>query len=434
MDFDPTHYSPEEMKQLLGLTVVSEESIRQAVEREIAKHPDNEEIISFYQGIQSSLMSTISRNVNPDVKNIITRILHIDSSHLPSYADTSTTDKFTFTLSDQINNVISLSLVSIELPQSWYTFALSKGTSCFVYYRQTEDTSGNIFYTQDTFLLDDGNYSVSSLLKAMRGKVRVVDATFGYSVHVPSGKVSFTSQYPFKIMWHDTAMIVSGLSTTYVNYHLGVLVGFPQVVAESALNTDGTLHVLTATTPIQVSGTRYVTLELNDYSSNRISNNIVLMNALPRIKVYAPDYYRPDTPQVRIGPNTTLVLADKTDNRSLSSKQVLNINSIVTPPPPGKLLIARQASNLFAKIPLKRSNYVTVSNGIDDVSEKGYAPHLAELAGAVQTNTREYFGPITLRTIEVSLYDDRGLLLGLNGMHWSCSIIVRSVYQKKSDV
>jgi hypothetical protein len=66
----------------------------------------------------------------------------------------------------------------------------------------------------------------------------------------------------------------------------------------------------------------------------------------------------------------------------------------------------------------------------DDISEKGYAPHLAEFAGAIQTNTREYFGPITLRNIEVSLYDDRGQLLGLNQMNWSCSIIVKSIYQK----
>jgi hypothetical protein len=415
MDFDPTHYSTEEMKRLLGIDVITEDSVRIATEREMAKHPDNDEILSFYQGVQSSLLSTI-RNVNPDVKNIITRIIHIDSAHLPSYADTTTTDKFTFTLSDQINNVISLSLVSIELPQSWYTFSFSKGTTSFVYYLDT---------VKYTYRLDDGNYTVTSLLTAIRDNIQDADGSFAYSLHKPSGKVTFSSSSPFKFMWHDTAMIISELSTTYTNYHIGILLGFTQVVSEATLVSDQ--YRLTAEHPVHVSGTRYVTLELNDFSSNRISNNIVLMNALPRIKVAAPDYYRSDTPQVRTGPNTTLVLSSD----KLTSKQTVNINSIIEPPPPGKLLIARQASNLFAKIPLKRNNYITVTNGQDDISEKGYAPHIAELAGAIQTNTREYFGPITLRSMEVSLYDDRGLPLGLNGIHWSCSIIVRSVYQKK---
>lgn len=431
MDFDPTHYSMEEMKLLLGLDVLTEESLRQAVEREMAKHPDNEEILSFYQGIQSSLLATLQRNVNPDVKNIITRILHIDSSHLPSYADTTTTDKFTFTLSDQINNVISLTLVSLELPQSWYTFTFAKGTTCFVYYKQTVDVSSNKVYVAYTYRLEDGNYSVSSLLKAIKDKVTVDDDTFNYTLHVPSGKVKFTSEFPFKIMWHDTAMINSELSTTYANYHLGILVGFPQVVSESIPVLGTETYAVEATTPVHVSGTRYVTLELNDYSSNRISNNIVLMNSLPRIKVYAPEYYRSDTPQVRVGPTTTLVLPSASDStRTLTQTQATNINSIIAPAPSGRLLIARQASNLFAKIPLKRNNYVTVSNGTDDVCEKGYAPPISEFAGSIQTNTREYFGPITLTNIEVALYDDRGLLLGLNGMNWSCSIIVRSVYQK----
>lgn len=420
MDFDPTHYSTEEMKRLLGIDVITEDSVRIATEREMAKHPDNDEIISFYQGVQSSLLSTI-RTVNPDVKNIITRIIHIDSSHLPAHADKTTTDKFTFTLSDQINNVISLSLVSIELPQSWYTFSFVKGTTAFLYYLDS---------VKYTFQLDDGNYTVTSLLTAIRNRIvgigyPIVDSTFAYFIHKPSGKVTFSSSLPFKFMWHDTAMIQSELSTTYANYHLGTMLGFSQVVSESILDTN---YVLTAENPLHVSGTRYVTLELNDFSSNRISNNIVLMNALPRIKVSAPDYYQSDTPQVRTGPNTTLIL--KSDYHT--SKQVLNINSIIEPPVPGKILIARQASNLFAKIPLRKNNYLTVTNGQDDISERGYASHISELAGSIQTNTREYFGPITLRSMEVSLYDDRGLPLGLNGMHWSCSIIVRSVYQKKS--
>lgn len=425
MDLDPSHYTTDEMKLLLGLELVTEETIRTATEREMYKHQDNQEYVSFFQGVQTALLGSLQKGVNPDVKNEFTRIIHIDSSHLPTYADTTTTDKFTFALSDQINNVISLSLESIELPQSWYTFAFAKGTASFVYYFPTlvKDKIVDVPYP---YTIPDGNYTVSSLLDTIQEVISEVDFSFEYTLHRQSGKVTFRSEKSFKFMWHDTAMIIPILSPTYANYHLGILLGFTNVVSE-AVEMTVLIHELAASRPINVSGTRYVILEVNDYSSNRISNNIVLMNALPRIKVPPPDYYRSDTPQVLVAPNTTLVLASD----RLTSRQTETANSIIDPAPIGRVLIARQASNLFAKIPLKRNNYLTHSNGLDDISEKGYAPHLAEFASSLQTNTREYFGPITLRTMEVSLYDDRGLPLGLNGMHWSCSILVRSVYQKK---
>ena len=153
------------------------------------------------------------------------------------------------------------------------------------------------------------------------------------------------------------------------------------------------------------------------------------MNALPRNKVQISEAFRSDAPQIRTGPNTTAALPSK----FLTSKQTDSINAILEVPLIGKQLIARQASNLFAKIPVKRTIYPTYNSTTsdDDVSEYGYTKHLAEFAGSIQSNTREYFGPITLRSMEVSLYDDRGLPLGLNGIHWSCSIMVKSVYQKK---
>lgn len=416
MDLDPSHYTLEEMKELLELKVVNEKTIRFAVEREMSKHTD-EKILSFYWGIQMALLGTL-QGVNPNVKNEFTRIIHIDSSHLPSYADTTTTDKFTFDLSDQINNVISLSLESIELPQSWYTFSFAKGTTSFAYF---------LGDTKYEYTLDDGNYTVTSLLTAIKTFIQEEDASFGYSLHRPSGKVTFYSDENFKFMWHDTAMIVYSLRNTYANYHLGTLLGFNSVVSESTYVFERIRYEIKTATPIHVAGTRYVTLEVNDYSSNRISNNIVLINSLPRIRVPPPDYYQSDTPQVRTGPNTTQVL----NNETLTAQQTTSLNSIIDPPPVGRILIARQASNLFAKIPLKRNNYITTTDGVDDISEKGYAPHIAELAGSLQLNTREFFGPITLRSLEVSLYDDRGLPLGLNGIHWSCSILVRCVYQKK---
>lgn len=650
MDFNITHYSNQELVQLLGLEVVTEESVRATIRDQLSKHPENQDLQDFFRAIQERLLSDLkTRSINPEQKNTITRIIHIDSSHVPLYVENFSSDKFLFQLSDPIPNVTSIKLLSVEIPQSWYTFSALKGNTRFVYYYYTVDYSiypydtyerfyytgyqdrvlinkvpdyvvnsdgylvdeygdpittiyqipvdgsgeplyvtdsqqGRLFYidTADIYVTDafnnytvlrdasenpiqnldasgnpintryaidgngdivyafdvsnnfqydpsgnfiyrvnlnggrqnidnlvaerfpyyqtpvtlslarygnvtfrdasnvsylvdnffrttikensflvtlpDGNYTIQSIFDAIKNLVRTGDGTFSddsfdYTIVKHSGKVILSSEYSFKIMWHDSAGIVPLLNLTYTNYHLGFYLGFnTDITYADVFNTseeeypyirkgrgmtptDNTLIYHTKFSPqvLNVNGTRYIILELNDFSSNRISNNIVLMNALPRNKVVINDQIKQDLPQIRTGFNTTAVLSG---TKNIKNAQLNVINNYSNPLPNGKQLIVRQASNLFAKIPLKRTAFLVYDQTSEDdnkdmVPELGYSRHVAELAGSVQANVREYLGPITLNNIEVSLYDDKGFLLGLNGMHWSCSIVVKSIYQKK---
>ena len=43
----------------------------------------------------------------------------------------------------------------------------------------------------------------------------------------------------------------------------------------------------------------------------------------------------------------------------------------------------------------------------------------------MQLNVRDYFGPVTLTTLTVSLWDDRGNVLGLNGLDWAFTLVVK---------
>jgi len=650
MDFNITHYSDQELVQLLGLDVVTEESVRATISDQLSKHPDNQALQTFFHAIQERLLNDLkNRSINPEQKTTITRIIHIDSSHVPLYVENFSSDKFLFQLSDPIPNVTSIKLLSVEIPQSWYTFSALKGNTRFVYYYytvdysiypydpydrfyytryqdrvlldkvpdfsvdsdgylvdasgnpittiyqipfdgngeplyitdvqqgrlfyvdtadiyatdtfenfvvqrdasgnalQNVDASGNPIYTrynidgngdivyafdlsgnvqydasgnfiyrvnlnngkqnidnliaerfayyqppivlnlarygdvsfldasnvsyvvdnffktaikENSFLvtLPDGNYTIQSIFDAIKNLVRtgngtLFDDSFDYTIVKHSGKVILSSEYSFKIMWHDSAGIVPLLNLTYTNYHLGFYLGFnTDITYADVFNAseeeypyirkgrgmgpnDNTLIYHTKFSPqvLNVNGTRYIILELNDFSSNRISNNIVLMNALPRNKVVINDQIKQDLPQIRTGFNTTSILSG---TKNVRNAQLNVINNYSNPLPNGKQLIVRQASNLFAKIPLKRNAFLVYDQASEDdnkdkVPELGYARHVAELAGAVQSNVREYLGPITLNNMEVSLYDDKGFLLGLNGMHWSCSIMVESIYQRK---
>ena len=48
---------------------------------------------------------------------------------------------------------------------------------------------------------------------------------------------------------------------------------------------------------------------------------------------------------------------------------------------------------------------------------------------ANDSDTRTYFGPVNLSKFRIRLLNDKGLILNLNNMDWSFSIIVTQLYQ-----
>ena len=76
-------------------------------------------------------------------------------------------------------------------------------------------------------------------------------------------------------------------------------------------------------------------------------------------------------------------------------------------------------SNYFAKIPLK------ISRNWDN----NYSTPYIEFTGQIQKNKREYFGPINIKKMRVTLLDDKGNILNINGLDWSFSLQTTHVYQ-----
>ena len=48
MDFNITHYSDQELVQLLGLDIVTEESVRMTIRDQLAKYPENQDLQVFF--------------------------------------------------------------------------------------------------------------------------------------------------------------------------------------------------------------------------------------------------------------------------------------------------------------------------------------------------------------------------------------------------
>ena len=76
------------------------------------------------------------------------------------------------------------------------------------------------------------------------------------------------------------------------------------------------------------------------------------------------------------------------------------------------------AQDVFALVPLKLAGQQNNTIYID-------------YSGTLQNQERVYFGPVNIQRMSVSLVNDRGELVDLNGANWSFSLICEQLYQQK---
>jgi len=462
MDLDVDHYSIDELTTLLNLdTELDRHNIIQTCENEMEKYSTKPEIVDFYKNVQKKLLETLpSENVgrtfitevkrgtiNPDIKNTITRIINIDSSsRLVSDIINNSTDNFVCELSDTLLNVTSMSLLSIEIPMGWYTFSQAKGTATFIISMNYAVSTTSTSYKSIPITIPDGNYTLIPLLETIKNLVNTSTSTsyptiintalvdFGYTYDNVNGRVTFftNSDTIFTLIWYDRHFLYPELVNSTLNNSVGKLLGFILPLVTSTLNAAG-IYQVTASSLVDISGTKYIMLSIHDYLQNRINTNITGLNILPRIKNKNPSYYSPDMTQYKTGPTNNSVIP--TTFMSQSKQTTINsINQFVI----NAKISACDNYKMFAKIPVKRVDWCKVNTGTDldgnttytqGTPDMGPVKLMVDMSGPLQLNIREYFGPVNLSMFEFKLYDDKGNLLGLNGLDWSCSLLIKSVYQ-----
>jgi len=73
-------------------------------------------------------------------------------------------------------------------------------------------------------------------------------------------------------------------------------------------------------------------------------------------------------------------------------------------------------TDVFAIIPLKKQ-------GLDS------GDTIVDLGSSLMYNTRTYFGPVNISRMRVSLQDDKGNVINMNGGDWSITIMAETLYQ-----
>lgn len=447
MDLDVSHYTPEDMMSLLGLDplTLSRDTIENAVQSKLSKPGLRPEVIEFYKDMERRLSDTLPPTptptyqvdtapgvLNPDLKNTVTRFINIDSSsRMELFPNNLSSDSFTFELTEPLQNVLSMSLYSVEIPQSWYNITAKKGTSAFIMYTTIE-----LNQTTSVIVVPDGNYSTLGILSTVQTAIAAqlpssVTVTVDYSP--TSGKCEFhfqmnsPEQLLVQMVWFDSSFQYESMLETRVNSSLGWMLGFREAVSTSVWNAAQSVAVMQASSIVDPSGTKYVVLALNDYKTNRINRSMLGVNTHPHTLIKKTQVYQDGLSQFKTSTSRLRYL--HASPRTVPDTTLQSINAISSQVNMKNRFAAYESSDAFAKIPLKKTDWNKMDTSGITITDNNPARLIVEAGGPLQMQSREYFGPVEITNLMVELYDDKGNLLGLNGMDWSCTLVVKSLYQ-----
>jgi hypothetical protein len=439
-------------------------------------------------GVSNNFQVPVAQDtLNPNLRNITKRFINLDSQfRQASGGSESISTNYTLDLSDPLINVLSLYLYSIQIPYTWYTIDYVYGNTCFWI-----TNSGNTF----KIFIEPGNYSSSQFCSALNnaftgfthpgpipdiavyiptnGKIKLIlDGWTDPSGNIIKTITQYSETFNSQTDAYFTFFDITGSKTCYesgtypcagssVQGHtfdgtLGWLMGFRlplQPIFSGGNTPQGVLNLY---------GTKYFILVLDDYNQNHINNGLITITELSK-SLPLPSYYTGSQPYIctpnitnlpsildtdavgnlsNITPAQAAALGVNPDNlfnslqdkvdfgtgsieqilpsapRTLTQAQIYTINEIIKNR--NKTISFRSKaptnSDTFAIIPIK---YGSMSTG----------QLYTEVSGQFQDNERIYFGPVDIDRLRITLLDDRGNVVDLHGADWSITLISENLYQ-----
>ena len=435
--------------------------------------PMKREIIGVNQNYE---IPVVQGQMNPNLKNVTTRIINIDSQfrqnnvpalknikyeNIPKPVSDSTwsSTQFTVDLTDSLLNVISLKLYSIQIPYTWYNIDYVYGNTCFIIKYNNGINSEEL-----VIKIPPGNYDKQLLVETITNVINnepTLLSLFSSDIFIEpqTGRVTIKiillTNPPIsniKIIFYNETLqncYKGCYNSIKINSSLGWILGFRNFEYNSFTPSGPTPESIgfstisiTGESVINITGPNYFLLAVDDYNVNRLNKGIVnIQNTISTLSL--PDYYTPGT-TIYTGPNTveveqptcytdqSLYSGDQAviDNpvtvpfftqnlpKTITQAQQYSVNEIIKNRQnnPSNKVCPPSTDNILALIPLKKNNL-------------NFGEIFVDYAGSFSNNIRTYFGPVDIERFGIKLYDDRGNIVNLNGVDWSFSMICESLYQ-----
>jgi hypothetical protein len=324
--------------------------------------------------------------INPIKYKTIKKTFNIDSRFRPNYYDTNSSDLHV-DLPERIDNITKMSLTSLEIPLSFYTFSNGLGNNVFsISYELFEQPTVTV-----PIILPDGNYQVSfvddtgakSIELAINEALRA--AIIGPTPAIPSSIPHPALQYLRYSIDTTSCKSVFAMTTDFVNNKKFKLMGWG---LQFNVNTTGALDP-EAPLPFRLGW--HLGFRTAGYESIVDGNNA---GAFASEGICYPK-----------GPTYIYISIDDYCNNSNNYFKAIYNDSI-------------NNNNIFARINLAS---IIASNGIYSVGGD-------ESLSTSLSRSREYFGPVNIQKLRITIYDEYGRIIILNNMDWSICLMFECVY------
>lgn len=337
--------------------------------------------------------------INPLLKNTIIRGLNIDSRYRDDYYTTQSTD-LSITLPYRLENVISYRLVSVSIPITYYNVSQHYGNN--VIRIETYTSLAGAYSLLNTFdlILQDGIYNTTQNLNTFSASIETeINNILNSNPNSPNVAIPLLPGLPPSPKLVYTINRVNGKSifaqdvTATQPYYFKIITNVELNISTGQVNIDFDINKGIITRLGWTLGFRTA----EHYSSN--FNPAVLpppsiYGSIVSLSICFTKY-----------PIYGFLSIDDFNNNVNDYYTSVFSNSISVP-------------NIISKIDLTR---------LMEVSGAFQASQGESSSTSINTE-RRFFGPVNIQKLKITLYDDLGFILDLNGMDWAIELAFECVY------
>lgn len=346
--------------------------------------------------------------INPIRYTTIKRALNIDSRFRPNYYQTSSSDQ-RLTLPYKFENVINMRLASIEIPLSYYAISRALGNNSLVI---SWDITGNEptanHYVRIT--LPDGNYETSINEKT---GATLIESAMNAALRDPnqdilSGGQTIISDPSFSLVYtvdHTSGRSIFAIDPSGIDNYNEVLTNYPNYLRfrilmsiSGNISDKDEIERNLETEPLPLYLGWQLGYRTNIYDSGP-PFDVSGVGMVPPASIVSEGlcYIK--------GPQYLFVAIDDYNN---------NVNNYYV----SAYTDSINNNNILARINLAS---IQQSNGVYQTGEDdGFSTQI--------NRSRNYFGPVNIEKLRITLYDEYGRIVNLNNMDWSCALMFEQVY------
>ncbi len=423
---DYTFQDVEDGKKKLYIQMLDQypkEKLKQFLDDAGRKLMEDKMANGFDKPIGTVVKNTIKDNLNPNYKNTIKKLINIDSQYIPLNAPTN----YVFRLTEKLMNVVSIELINLQIPMTFYNIEDRQGNNFFYIYKN-DDLSNP--YTVD---ISDGNYNMDTLISAIYTSLIEYSGTdISFTINAIDGKTtiknsSLTNKYT--IEFYEDSMT----ETTKINHCLGWLLGFHKYTIDDSEVPISKYTINVGSSIISdkvayIGTTKNIIVVLDEFSQNQTSGTMVqTINDVNSIK---PSLYYSNSKAPKNSDFSPLNLDCLTPSNICTNDQMKT--ALTETGLTRAQIYTRAQINQNKLLVNQQTNYLepnVQNNVLAIVPFESFTPWGQKYFTDKNKYIREYHGPVEIDKMQIRLYDDKGYEMNFNGSNWSLTMITENLYK-----